>query len=218
MFSFDEIRNLLDEVDKLCREYLKLVGKPACLDNTLNLSIVNALWAILVGEKLPLNDPKIIEIVANLNKVIRESRGGSRLAAFLPHPKMILLFKKSLGIDLFVETTKKLTSMVENQIKAHKETFEGDDIRDMTDLFLKEIASTQDSESSFYKERGHFNMVNDFIDLFIAGMETTSTSLLWTFLYLLHNPDVKHKIHEELDKVLKLVEKSANIINSYLYT
>ena len=91
--------------------------------------------------------------------------------------------------------------MVEAQIKAHKTNFDGDDIRDMTDLFLKEIEATQDPESSFYKERGHFNMVNDFIDLFIAGMETTSTSLLWTFLYLLHNPEVKNKVHNELDKV-----------------
>ena len=195
---------LLDEVDKLCKEYKKVAGEPVCLDNTLNLSIVNALWAILVGEKLPLNDPKINEIVASLNKVIRESRGASRIAAFLPHPKLILLFKKSLGIDLFIETTKKLTNMIENQIEAHKSTFEGDDIRDMTDLFLKEIAATQDSESSFYKGRGHFNMVNNFIDLFIAGMETTSTSLLWTFLYLLHHPDVKHRVHDELDKVMKI--------------
>ena len=92
--------------------------------------------------------------------------------------------------------------MVENQIESHKSTFEEDDIRDMTDLFLKEIAATKDSESSFYKDRGHFNMVNDFIDLFIAGMETTSTSLLWTFLYLLHHPDVKLRIHDELDKVM----------------
>merc|ERR1712226_642173 len=72
----------------------------------------------------------------------------------------------------------------------------------MTDLFLKEIDNTHDTESSFYQERGHFNMVNDFIDLFLAGMETTSTSLLWTFLYLLHHPDVKVNIHKELDKVV----------------
>ena len=49
--------------------------------------------------------------------------------------------------------------------------------------------------------RGYFNMINNFIDLFLAGMETTSTSLLWTFLYLLHHPDIKEKIHQELDTV-----------------
>ena len=192
---------LLDEIDKLCSEYKTFVGKPVCLDNTLNLSIVNALWAMLVGEKLPLDDPKLQRIVKNFNTLIRESRGGSRMAAMLPHPKMILLFRKSLMLDLFQETFNDLASMIQRQIEEHKLNFDGDDVRDMTDLFLKEIGSTHDEESSFYKERGYFNMINNFIDLFLAGMETTSTSLLWTFLYLLHHPDIKEKIHQELDAV-----------------
>ena len=94
-----------------------------------------------------------------------------------------------------------MTEMIENQVKAHRQTFDIDDIRDMTDLFLKEIGNTFDKDSSFYQQRGHFNLINDFIDLFIAGMETTSTTLLWCFFYLLHHPNVKKKIHEELDKV-----------------
>jgi cytochrome P450 len=48
---------------------------------------------------------------------------------------------------------------------------------------------------------GYFALFNDLIDLFLAGMETTSSSLLWTFLFLLHHPDVQKKIHQELDEV-----------------
>jgi cytochrome P450 len=191
---------LLDEIEKLCNEYKKLVGKPVCLDNTLNLSIVNALWAILVGEKLPLNDPKILKIVTSFNKIVKESTGAGQLAAILP-PSIVLLLKKQLKLDVFEETIDSIAEMIKNQVKAHRTTFDVDDIRDMTDLFLKEIGNTDDKDSSFYKERGHFNLINNFIDLFLAGMETTSTTLLWTFFYLLHHPDVKNKIHEELDKV-----------------
>ena len=192
---------LLDEIEKLCNEYNKFVGKPVCLDNTLNLSIVNALWAILVGEKLPLDDPKILKIVSSFNKIIRESKGASKYASMLPHPRLLLLFKKTLMLDLFEDTIKGLTSMIQEQIEEHKSTLNPDDIRDMADLFLKEIGNTKDKESSFYKERGYFNMTNDFIDLFLAGMETTSTSLLWTFLYLLHHPDIKRTVHQEIDRV-----------------
>ena len=192
---------LLEEIEKLCNEYGNNSGKPICLDNTLNLSIVNALWAILVGEKLPLNDPKILKIVAGFNKVIRESTAGSRMVSMLPHPKLIFLFKKTLNLDIFENTLNDITSIIERQIESHKSSFNSDDMRDMTDLFLKEIENTHDKDSSFYKDRGYFNMINDFIDLFLAGMETTSTSLLWTFLYLLHHPDIKRKVHQELDKV-----------------
>ena len=69
------------------------------------------------------------------------------------------------------------------------------------DLMLVEIANTKDPQSSFYGEKGHYALFNDMIDLFIAGMETTSSSLMWTFLYLIHHPDVQQKVHEELDRV-----------------
>ena len=95
-----------------------------------------------------------------------------------------------------------MASVLEEQIKEHKQTGDPDNARDMMDLYLNEIQSNvDDEESSFFQERGHFAMINSFIDLFIAGMETTSSSLIWTFLYMLHHPDIKRKVHLELDQV-----------------
>jgi len=44
-------------------------------------------------------------------------------------------------------------------------------------------------------------LINDLVDLFIAGMETTSSSLMCTFLYMIHHPEIQQKVHKELDKV-----------------
>merc|ERR1719464_1861281 len=41
---------LLDEVEKLSKELQKSIGKPISLAGILNLSILNALWSILVGD------------------------------------------------------------------------------------------------------------------------------------------------------------------------
>ena len=49
---------------------------------------------------------------------------------------------------------------------------------------------------------GYYALLNNLIDLFLAGMETTASSLMWTFLYLLHHPDIQRKIHQELDEVI----------------
>lgn len=48
---------------------------------------------------------------------------------------------------------------------------------------------------------GYYGLFNGLIDLFVAGMETTSTSLMWTFLYLIHHQDVQKRVHQELDEV-----------------
>ena len=66
---------------------------------------------------------------------------------------------------------------------------------------IKKSNETEDPKSSFYKERGIMFMVNDLIDLLIAGMETTSSLLMWTFLHMLHHPQVKSKVQKELEDV-----------------
>lgn len=39
-------------------------------------------------------------------------------------------------------------------------------------------------------------------DLFVAGQETTSTTLSWGIAYLIHNQEVQRHLHEELDRVV----------------
>ena len=39
-------------------------------------------------------------------------------------------------------------------------------------------------------------------DLFVAGTDTTATTLKWAILYLMLHPDIQRKIHEELDMVI----------------
>lgn len=40
------------------------------------------------------------------------------------------------------------------------------------------------------------------LDLFIAGAETTSTTLTWMFLLLALNPQPQEKLFEEIDSVV----------------
>ena len=39
-------------------------------------------------------------------------------------------------------------------------------------------------------------------DLWLAGQETTSTTLGWLCLYLIRNPEIQKKVHDELDRVI----------------
>ena len=196
---------LLDEVEKLCNEYSKVEGTPMCLDNTMNLSVINSLWSILTGEKLPIMDPKLVKIVSDFNASLSNIKNINNIMLPLsPRPMIRLpLVQRIVGLHLWRDALKNLTNIIEARADEHTGTIDPDNIRDMMDLFLNEIDNTTDKDSSFFKDRGYYAMVNNFIDLFVAGMETTSSSIIWTFLYLLHHPDVKNRIHEELDKVLK---------------
>jgi hypothetical protein len=47
---------ITEEIEKLIAVYEKRVGQPVILDS--KISVVNALWQILVGQKLELDDPR----------------------------------------------------------------------------------------------------------------------------------------------------------------
>lgn len=70
-------------------------------------------------------------------------------------------------------------------------------------MYLSEIGRhAGEPESSFCGENGLRSLEIVLVDLFIGGSETTSTSINWTILYLLHKPAVQDKLHAELDRVV----------------
>ena len=194
---------LLDEVEQLCNQYSKTEGKPICMDNSMNLSVINSLWSILTGEKLPIMDPKLVKIVSDFNASLSNIKNINNLMLPLAPRNNIRepWVQNIVGLHLWRDALINLTNVIEASINEHKDTFDPDNLRDMADVYLNEINNTTDPSSSFYKDCGYYAMINNFIDLFVAGMETTSSSIIWTFLYLLHNPDIKKKVHAELDQV-----------------
>ena len=63
----------------------------------------------------------------------------------------------------------------------------------------KEAEEENSSIEEFLTDR---NIITNLSDVFMAGMETTASTLCWTLLYLLHNPGVQQMLHQELDQVI----------------
>ena len=79
----------IEEVSKLCQLLSKSEGQPIDLSGTLGVSIVNALWALIVGERFDLEDPKLLKVVHSMDQLIHGSSPSSPLAAILPSPAMV---------------------------------------------------------------------------------------------------------------------------------
>jgi len=77
-------------------------------------------------------------------------------------------------------------------IEEHENTFDEQEPRDLIDNYLTEI---KNGRPDFNKEQ----LVIAIVDLFAAGSETSSTTLRWAVLYLILNPEVQKKCHEEID-------------------
>jgi cytochrome P450 len=71
-------------------------------------------------------------------------------------------------------------------------------ITDNGDLLSMLLLSTDDNGERMTDDE----VRNEAITLFSAGHETTSNALTWTWYLLSQNPDVRQKLHAELDSVL----------------
>ena len=95
--------------------------------------------------------------------------------------------------DSTLNIVQPLDEWIKKRIEDHRDTFDGVNIRDFADVYLKE------EQSGIKSDLEITNIVFIMRDLFIAGTETTSTSLQWLLLIMLHFPEVQQKCHEELD-------------------
>ena len=66
------------------------------------------------------------------------------------------------------------------------------------------IKETTDPSSSFFGEKGRENLAITLYDLFLAGSETTATTLKWALLYMARYPSVQKKVQhqQEMDTAI----------------
>ncbi len=88
---------------------------------------------------------------------------------------------------------RQLTKIIDRIIQQRRESKE--DTGDLLSLLL--LAQDEDGSRMTAQQ-----LRDEALTLFLAGHETTASSLSWTWWLLAQNPDVEQKLHAELDAVL----------------
>ncbi|XP_066293519.1 cytochrome P450 2U1-like [Branchiostoma lanceolatum] len=99
-----------------------------------------------------------------------------------------------------VETLKQnsiVKGLLWDEISRHRENLDRENPRDFIDLCLLELE--QQGKVDGLTEENVMYMTHN---IFFAGMETTTNTLLWSLLYMTLNPDIQNKVHQELDAVV----------------
>lgn len=169
--------------------------------NQFNLPILNALWKVTVGERFEYDDPRLMSIIERLTDMFKRI-GKPENVITLCFPWINKIFPSFMERDKSIKTNHDIMNLMFESIKHHQETLDPNEPRDFTDKVLIEIQQTTDETSSFYGEIGIENLANTLFDLFLAGSETTSTTLTWAALYMIRYPQVQKKVQDELDRVV----------------
>jgi len=184
-------QSVLEEVEALFKRFDAKNGDGFDPRNDLGLSVANVICAIIVGKRYSEDDCDFWQIVDSAKVIFGFDLGSPvnqlPFLRFLPNASIANLKR---GIEMRDEVLTKI-------LNEHKETFDPENLRDFTDFVISEMKKQELEDKTAQGLVDDVNLQQILCDLFLAGMETTTTMLTWCFAYFAHYPDVQKRVAEE---------------------
>ncbi|KAK7056562.1 hypothetical protein SK128_009149 [Halocaridina rubra] len=189
------------EAESLIKDMQKLSGKPTELPWSINVAVLNVIWRIVADRRYDIDDEEVLEFQELINRIFKEVSPVVLYYDMLPWlPKLIpASLNKMLGVNEYFSISQQTLKRMKEVIKEHQATFDPENPRDYIDYYLKEMEAHKDDPESTMSIR---ELTYTLEDLFIAGSETTSSTLRWAIFYLSKHQDIQRKLQKEIDAVV----------------
>jgi len=165
-------------------------GNPVETQDIFNVPILNGLWRLLTGHRLDSKDPNLAKIITIMDEMFAQL--GSTLGMLALINRQAFLLLERLGLLSMLNGFKNIFQIIDEEIAEHESTFQDDSMRDFTDCYIdQKILNEADViDHKFAKE----NLRSIYFDMFLAGSETTSSTLKWGLLFMVLYPEVQQKV------------------------
>ncbi|XP_077331112.1 cytochrome P450 2J6-like isoform X1 [Lithobates pipiens] len=171
-------------------------GEPFDPSMMIIYSVANVISAVVFGHRFSIDDG-IFQKLVQCSHDLLESIGSAWARLYDSFPWLMKHLpgphQKAFAI---MECLHQFTN---NEIQMHKENGSLEEPQDVIDYYLAHIQKMAGEKKSTFDENSLIILATD---LFMAGIETTATTLQWALLYMVAYPDVQKKVHKELDAVL----------------
>ncbi|XP_068599265.1 cytochrome P450 2J6-like [Brachionichthys hirsutus] len=187
---------ILDEFSHCKKHLMRLNGKPFAPHLIINKVVSNIICSLVFGHRFEYSDEKF----GRLTILFEESLQIHNSIWAQLYNSFPLLMRHLPGRH---QRAKKIWSdakdFVREELKTHKPNWDPANPRDYIDCYLSEIQKREGQANSTFDEE---NLIICLLNLFLAGSETTSTTLRWAFLYMAKYPEIQEKVQAELKKVI----------------
>lgn len=186
-----------EEIDELIARFEAVEGRAHDPQDNIVLAVINIICAFVFGSRYDLENPDFHTILNYNQQFVQGFRAGN-LVDYFPW----LRHFPSKGLSLIKQAVKDRDTILQKKFDEHKNTYQESVTRDLTDALIKAMRESQAEDPGKLLPLSEDHVVLTMNDIFSAGLETTSTCVLWALAYLVRNPKVQQRIHQELDDVI----------------
>ncbi|CAI5692801.1 unnamed protein product [Oreochromis niloticus] len=187
----------IQEESEHMRDYIhKLKGSPFDPTFLLSCTVSNVICCLVFGQRFNYEDKQFLRLLTILSHI---EKVNSR-----PVGQMYNLFPKLMDHlpgphqKIFAEYDE-VRGFIKMKIQEHKDTLEPSSPRDYIDSFLIQINQEKEiSTTEFHYD----NLVSTIMTLFLAGTQTTSSTLRFALSVLIKYPQMQEKMQQEIDTVI----------------
>ncbi|NXS94464.1 CP2CK protein, partial [Jacana jacana] len=185
-----------EETEHLLEEINKTKGTPFDPTYKLSCAVSNIICSIVFGRRYDYKDKKFLALMNNMNNIFEMMNSlWGQLYQMFPN---ILDYLPGQHNKIFKEIDA-LKAFVSEEVKIHQASLDPSSPQDFIDCFLSKMQEEKEKPNSSFHLK---NLITSTFDLFIAGTETTSTTVRYGLLLLLKYPKIQEKVQEEIDRVV----------------
>lgn len=185
-----------EESENLLKSFEETRSKPVDPIFFLSRAVSNVICSLVFGQRFDYDDKSFLHLLQIISRLVRfvSSPWGQlcnifpRLMEYLPGSHNTILRE----ID-------DIRSFIMYKIQEHEQNLDFNDPKDFIDCFLNRLNQEKDNhDTEFHKN----NLMATVLNLFVAGTETTSTTLRYALMLLIKHPHIQGKMQREIDRVI----------------
>ncbi|CAK8679297.1 unnamed protein product [Clavelina lepadiformis] len=172
-------------------------GKPFPITVYMRKATANVICSVLLGKRFDYDDVKHQQLLERIFQYFTDPVKSSLVRLSMFAPGLLKVFPFNFFNHGILQDLEYVMENVRGMINNSETDFNEKYPRGYIDSFLMNLKENQNHFSFDQLARSIF-------DLIIAGTETSSTCLLWSFLCLLHYPQAQRKLRKEIEDVIGL--------------
>ncbi|CAK8695941.1 unnamed protein product [Clavelina lepadiformis] len=185
-----------DEVPFLLESLQATGGKAFDILSILAKASCNVLCSVMLGKRYEYDDDTLCRLVKIFSDVYHSSFDNFSLQMFVFAPKSIYIYPFSQSYKKMEKLLEDFEEIINKVITEHEEAFDKEHPRDLMDAFLKIMKEGKDKNFDMEQLRMYIR------DIFEGGIETTTNTLNWSLICLLHYPEIQTKLREEIREIV----------------